>query len=98
MTGIKSVKNLIYILKNQEVLKWVQENLNFSKSFKDTRKRITPHESNQNLLQTASILIAATVFSNGDINHITMETSVIIKISIPAVLALFRRFSFTKLN
>ena len=45
---------------------------------KDTRKRITPRETRQNLLLTAAILILSTIFGYGDI---TMETTSIINLS-----------------
>ena len=63
----------------------VQENLISMKRFKDRRKRIIPHETTQNLLLTAPILILPMAFSNGDI---TMETTGVQQLSI----ALLQRF------
>ena len=59
--------------------KEVQENQIYSKSIKDTRKRVTQCENRQNLLLTAPIPTSATVGSYGDI---TMETTGVLKISI----------------
>ena len=41
---------------------------------KDTRKRITPRETRQNLIKTTSVSISAAVLSNG---NIAIGTSVI---------------------
>ena len=60
----------------------VQENLIFSKSIKDTTKRMTLRGTRQNFLLRASILMLATILSYGDI---TIETTSIIKISMAKV-------------
>ena len=59
------------------------------------KKKITPHETRQNLLLTAPILIAPTVFSNGDIST---ETTSIVKHSMAVLQFLFSVFLFKKFN
>ena len=66
-------------IENYEFLERGSGEFNFLKKYyRYTRKRIRPRETRKNLLQTASILISATVFSYGDI---TLETTGILKIS-----------------
>ena len=64
-------------MKNHEILERGLGELDLLKNVKDTRKRITPHETRQNLVLTAPILISATVFCYEDI---TMERTGMLKI------------------
>ena len=56
-------------IKNHEIWKEVQQNSIFSKSIGDTRIKITPCETRQNVLLMALILISHTILSNGDITR-----------------------------
>ena len=85
-------------IENHEILERGLRELNFSKSIKDTRKRITPRETRQNLLLTAPILISATILIYG---VITMETTSVENLPMALFqhfLPFFCCFSFLKLN
>ena len=54
-------------IQNHEILERSSGELNLLSSINDTRKRVAPPETGQNLLLSAPISISAAVFSYGDI-------------------------------